>query len=215
MPSGPAWPNENGLALWRANYKINTEYRSFNYRVWLAAMTEANAFTKAEDIGKRLRDVLTTDTEIFYAHISRWDSRKDSRYVPDCVGRGTYGPGDEETEPEKYDHARTALLLRLEANAGGYISPKVAPLPDSVVEGGWLLAEHEPDPVKGRPEAPPALAEEEDDWKTRFNLFLQGLVFHTHYVPGPIMSGGQYEYDEWRNGYAMRISSKKGGRVFS
>lgn len=213
MPQGAAWPNGGNLALWHANFKINTEKKGFNLKFNIADKVEADAKVAALDLAGRVKALLTEDAEIFYATLSRDDHKKDSRYLHTAIGAGTYNivapPGD----PTTYDNAPTALLFRLEMTDGSEVTRKFAPLPDPAVLGGNLVAAIAP--IIGTPGAAPAAPAGGDTFAERFNKFMGAVLFYTHAIESGHTPGGVYNYQAYINAFALRVGVKKGGRVFT
>lgn len=212
MPTGTAWPNGGNLALWHLNYKINTDERGFNIGFNVAESVESAARAVGTDLGKRMLALLPADAEIFYAHMSRDDHQKDSRFMPDVIGPGTYVLTGSSPPPSSYDFPRTSLLFRLESGNGSSVSRKFCPLPDDKVAKAALIT-----PVSnvvGTPGTLPALPAGGDAWELTFLNFFKAIVLQTHHVLSAHPPGGAYTYFPWLNCYPLRISSKKGGRVF-
>jgi hypothetical protein len=212
MPTGTAWPNGGNLALWHLNYKINTDERGFNMGFMVAEVVEATARAVGTDLGKRILALLPSDAEIFYASMSRDDHAKDSRFMPDVIGPGTYTLTGSSPPPSTYDFPRTSLLYRLESTDGQAVTRKFCPLPDDKVNKAALITPISN--VVGVPGALPALPLITDAWELIFLNFFKAVVLQTHHVYRAHAPGGAYTYFPWINCYPLRIGSKKGGRVF-
>lgn len=211
MPTGAAWPNSDNKALWHLQYKINTDNRGFFLNFVVADQAEAAARAVGVDLGVRLLNLLPPDAEIFYAHMSRDDHLRDSRLLPTVIGVGLYAPtggGGAQT----YDQARTSWLFRLESTDGGFVTRKLAPIPDSIVADG--LINTAPAAVVAFAGPLPAAPAPGDLWNVIANNFMKAVVLQTHHLQGPHAPGGTYDYNNWINAYHLRIGSKKGGRVF-
>lgn len=197
--------------LWKANLKINTDERGFTFGFHIVNASEALARTAANDIAQRYLALMPKSAEIFFATISKWDSARDSRFLPDAIGPGTY---EEDAGPpilSDYDLARTSILIRLEHSGGGSVTRKMCPVPDSIIYGGQTVDTIEP--VIGL--APPAAAAgAAANWHAEFTNFMQALVYSTVHIASGGAPGGPYTSTPYANAFAIRAGVKRGGRVF-
>ncbi len=204
----------NGAAgnLFKATFLINGPSKGFTDSYHLLGADYTVAVPKAIALAGFLRAILPGDCEIFYARVSRDDSARDGQYVPDAIGGGQYitalgPPAVKGVVNTDYDHA----LMRFENTEGGWISPKIGPLPDDVVNGG-LLGAFKPANVIGTPGAAPAAVADFTAFATNFNKLMQAIAFYTIYVRSGHVSGGPFQYAPWLNAYCLRTAEKKGGR---
>ncbi len=154
---------------------------------------------------------MPTSAEIFFATISKWDSKRDSRFLPNAVGPGTYVEDDGPPVVSDYDISRTSMLIRLEHDGGGSVTRKFCPVPDSIIFGGKSVDAI--DPVIGS--APPLdLPGAAADWVTEFKNFMQALIYSTTHIESGGAPGGPYTSRAYLNAYAIRTGVKRGGRVF-
>jgi len=204
--------NQETNPLWHLNFKINAIGRGFNTKFHIADKAEADALTAANDIATRLKILLPTDAEIFYATISRDNTKKDSRFLASALGQGTFLL-DPEDEGSSYDNAGTAILVRFEHTSGGSVTRKFCPIPDGVVTGGQPTS-----PITAittAPVAAPAASSGADTWFVNFNKFMGAVCFYTHHLVSGHQPGGGYEYFGLNRAYVLRTGKKKGGPVLA
>lgn len=213
MATGTAWPNSDQKALWHLVYDINADDRGFTTTFKVAEATEADAMLVGIDLGKRLLTLLPTDSEIFFAKLSRDDSARDALMIPEAMGPGTYqsAAGPPAVNPP-YDAPQTCLVMRLEDSNNVPVPFKLAPIPDNVTTGGALSTK--PDPVRGMPGALPADNDIADTYAQNLNKFMAAIVKQTHHIIGGHSPGAGYTYFPWKNCYMNRLGKKKGGHVF-
>ncbi len=198
--------------LWHVNFKINTKQRGLNTKFHIAGGTETEVKAKANEIATRLRWIMPTDAEIFFATLSKDNHKKDSRFLKDALGAGLSPEAAETPADSVYDWPTTSLLVRMEHEDGSSVTRKLAPLVDVKIEEGALLAAV--DPVIGMPGALPAATLAADTYAVKLNKLMQVLVLNTDHVVSGHAPGGDYVTFRWTSAFAIRIGQKKGGRVF-
>lgn len=213
MATGTAWPNTDGKALWHITYDINADDRGFTSTFKVAEVTETAAVAVAVDLGARLLTLLPTDTEIYFAKVSRDDAQRDALMIPEAMGVGLYqsAAGPPVVNPP-YDAPRTALVMRNEDANNLPVPWKLCPIPDNVVTAGALTLK--PDPVRGIPVALPAANDVTATYAANLAKLMAAIVFQTHHIVGGHPAGAAYTYFPWKNCYFNRVGQKKGGRVF-
>lgn len=212
MSVGTAWTDEGVTGLWVANYKLNGPHRGFNLKFNLAEKTESEAKTIATDLGKKIRAILPGDCEIFYATISKTDTRRDSRYIPDCVGGGQSLISAGPDVPTECNHERDSLRVRFESAGPQPVTRLFPMIPDTEVEGQELA--NAITAVTEMPPSNPTVPVAFIDWAANFNTLLKTIVYSTHHVKTPATPGGVYTYYAWNAAYPGALSTKKGGRDF-
>lgn len=198
--------------LWHLNLKVNTPKRGLNMKFHMAEVTEATARTQAIALCARLKHLLPTDAEIFFATISKDDHKKDSRFVPEALGAGSHIVAGVSPPPSVYDFPTTSLMVRMEHADGSSVTRKIGPLPDDIVDDGEIILAVSN--VTTVPVAAPAAWAGGDLWAATFNNFMKELMLFTHHVQSGHAPGGPYTYFAWTSMFALRIGQKKGGRVF-
>lgn len=199
--------------LWHGIYKINSESRSFNFKVHFAEIDEAAARDRADKIGKYLKYLMPTSCEMFFASVNKDNTAPDSRFIAGAVGPGLYGTLATPAVETDVDASQTALKIRFEHSEGGVLTRKLCPLPDTVVTGDKLTTPVVGivAPVVGAIPAPGAGA----DWFAELTNFLKYLCVNTHHVKGGHAPGGNYTYFNWAAIIPTKIGKKKGGSVLT
>lgn len=200
------------ICLWKATYKINSDNRGFNFNVWIANKAYADARLAAEDLGKRMIELLPQDAEIFRAVLYKWDLTRNGYALRNCVGKGNYGNLQTTPAVESCDNVRSSILIRLEDADGRPVPRQFNLVPDSVVVANDLV--NPVTDVVGFAGPLPALPVSNDTYAVQFNAFLKALVYETHHVQKNPKAGGTYKYQNWSNAYVTDVSVKRGGRVF-
>ena len=206
-----AWLNGTGL-LWHANFKINTPACGFNKKFHIPNVDEAAARIIATRLGQRMRFLMPSVCELFYATITKDDTDQDSRRLPGCVGDGLYLQSVVPPVPTKADNSRSAVLCRFEHSAGGGVNHKFAAVPDSVCEGDQLNTI--PASVVGTPLVDPGAPGTGANWFVEFNLLMQDITMYCKAIKSGHLPGGPFKFANFVNAYYTRLSVKKGGRVF-
>lgn len=199
--------------LWHANFKINTDEHGFNFKVHMAEIDEATAKSRAIDLAGRIKKLIPSDASIYYATISKDNTKKDSRYLKDAIGPGEYVLPGVDPDPSTYDYSKVALLIRLEHADGSSVTRKFNPIPDNFITDGALLSSITA--VEGMPGGALPAVGAGATWYEEFTNFMKALVKNTHHVVAGHAPGGEYTYYEWVNAFVLRVGDKKGGRVFS
>jgi len=210
MPA--TWTDDTG-DLWHLNYKINTDFRGFNFKLHVRGANEAAARAIAIRLGLRMLNVLPLDAEIVMATLNKDDSDRDSRMVPDVFGPGLYVAPSPATPPSVFDNSRTCLNFRLEHSAGSGITRKWAPLPDVPVSAQALTTAIAgmQGIAAGPTDAPGAAA----SWFLEMKNFIQDIAFSTQAIKSGHAPGGPFKYATFVNAYVMRVDVKRGARVFA
>lgn len=199
--------------LYALRIKVNSGERGFNQKYWLRGTDRAVILTKAVDLCGRLRVILPTDAEIFYATLSNDNHQRDSQYLKDAIGAGTYNDPGSPATPAKYDFPSTALEIRLENDNFTSVTRKINPIPDKVLVDATPQAAIVD--VTAVPTPPLAAVGSGADWYANFTLFMAALVLNTIHVVAAHAPGGVFTYYNWQKCYVLRAGTKKGGRVFS
>lgn len=198
--------------LWKGNYKINTDERGFNFSVHCVATLDSDARIKFNDLGARMKLLLPKSAEVFYASFTKWDSKRDGRFLADCVGPGSFVEDDGPPELSDYDFARTCINIRMENDNGGIATLKWAAVPDSIVYGGRVTDTIAP--VIGVPAGAVPDPGAGADWFNEFTNFMAAIVKNFTHIESGGLPGADYVPRAYINAYAARVSQKKGGRVF-
>lgn len=199
------------VTLWKANFKVNTDERGFDFGFHVVNNDVAAVRTIVNDIAARYKLLMPKSAEIFYASISKWDSPRDGRFMHLAVGPGAYVEDEGPPEKSDYDFSRTCVNIRLETDTGLMATHKFTPIPDAIVYGGAVTTAITP--VIGTPVG--ALPDPGDgaNWFEEFTNFMKALVKNCAHVKSPIPPGLDYVATAYVNGFAARVSEKKGGRV--
>jgi hypothetical protein len=200
--------------LFHVNFKINTAERGFNMKYHMNGTNYAAVMANAVALSGYLKKILPSDAAVFYATVTRDDSKRDSKFLRDALGQGEYitsaGPPP---VPSLYDMPQTAVLVRLENTEGDSISRKINPIPDTVITDalvGGSVAD-----VVTTLSAPSGAAGSGATWYLNFNLFMQAMVAYTIWVRANHSPGGDFTYAAWNAAFVLRTAVKKGGRVFT
>lgn len=212
MPTGTAWTPDGTIGLWDMNFKINGPYRGFNLKFHIAEVDEATAITAAGEVGAKMLCILPGDAEIVYATVAKTDNRRDSRFVPGCLGVGKHLLSAGPDVPATCNHERDALRVRFESAGPGPVVRLFPLIPDDQVEA-QLLA-NPVAPITAIPGALPTTPIAFLDWAANFNTFLGTIVYLCHHVLVHDTPGGVYTYYAWKKAYPGALSTKKGGRDF-
>lgn len=199
--------------LYHGNLKINTDQKGFNFKFHLVGASYDVVRTGAIAIASQMKGVLPTDSEIVYATMSKDNTERDSQFIRDALGSGTFGQTGDPLPAKPFDNSRSALLVRFENAEGQGVSRKINPIPDEVMSDGLLLAAIAD--ITGTPVAAPAAAAPTDTYAQAFAKLLGALMFYSVYVKTPHAPGGAFLYGPWKNAYVLRQVVKKGGRVFA
>ncbi len=207
--SPPFGPNY----LWKGIFKINTDEGGLISEFWIANVPKATARTRFEGISSRIKGLLPIDAEIFLATMHKQDGTRDGFLLPDSLGAGTYGTLLSTPAPTKMNQFRDSILIRRETGDGIVSSINFAPYPDPIITGADVVAPIS-SVVAGVP-ADPGDPAATDLYAVRFNNLLLYLQWATNYVQSGFTPGAAYTWDAWENLYVERVSTKKGGRVFT
>lgn len=199
--------------LWKLRVKINTPDGGLNFSLHRAESNEADARAAFLDICNRLRAIMPSTCEIFMATMSKDNTKKDSRLIPEAIGDGLYGQGGVDPDPTTYNRFDDAFLLRFENAEGGEVPLKLAPIPDLEIVAGE--AAHIPDSVVGTPAgALPAIGAQPVTFKTELENLMKAITKNCHHVVTKNHTpGGNYTYFAFENAHFLRVAKKKGGRV--
>lgn len=209
MPWAPAISD----TLWHVNYKINTDFKGFNFKIHIPSVDETSARAIAIRIGRRLKYTMPVSAEIVMATLNKDDHAPDSRIVPDVIGPGLYVLAGMSPPPSKFDNSVTALLVRFEHSAGLGITRKFAPIPDDICTNQALTT-----PIAGLVNvtaAPVTAPGAGADWFAEMSNLMQDIAFSCKAIKTGHLPGGPYQVADFKNAYVMRVGAKKGGRVFS
>ncbi len=199
--------------LFHLNLKVNTDQRGFNFKFHLKGTDYDAVMPGCVAVAKALRSVMPTDADIFYAAVSMDNTARESKFIRDALGVGTYGQITVDPPAELFDNSRSSLLVRFEIADGLWVSRKINPLPDEVITDGTLVDDIDDvvAPVTVAPGAPVA----SNSYPVAFKLFMSTVMFYTRFVKSGHAPGGEYQFQTWSAAYVLRQSVKKGGRVFS
>lgn len=210
MPAN--WTPDTG-DLWHLNYKINTDFRGFNFKLHLRGANEAAARAIAIRLGNRMLNVLPSSAEIIMATLNKDDTDKDSRIIPDIIGPGLVMTAGTPPTAGQFDNSRSCLNFRLEHAAGSGITRKWCPLPDIVITGQRLVtAIAGMQAIASAPATAPGAGA---DWYAEMKNLIQDIAFSTQAVKSGHAPGGPFQYAPYVNAYVMGVSVKKGARIFS
>lgn len=203
----------DSTTLWKGNLKINTDERGFNFKFFINNATEATARGDAADIGKRYKAIMPPTGQVFYASLHRLGSERDSRYLHEAVGFGTYDPEETPTDlPSDYDFSRTAVGIRLETAEGDFVLRKVCPIPDEIIFGSTIIDQF--NPITSPPADPATAPGAAVDWKTELENLVKKLMLKTVHIKTKKGPDGLPVVRSWQRGMLLRVGQKKGGRVF-
>jgi hypothetical protein len=177
----------------------------------MANKDEAGARTVAEDIGKRILQLLPQDAEVFRATAYCMDAARNGMALRNCIGQGNFGNLKTTPSVEKCDNSHSAVHMRFEDAELGVIPRKFNLIPDSVSVADDLV--NPVTDVVGMPLALPAQPANNDDYPTQMNAFMQAVVFQCVHVQKGFIPGGAYNYKLLKNCYLQGLGVKKGGRV--
>lgn len=200
--------------LWKVRFKINAPDGGLNFMVQMAEVVEATAITNATDIAARLRAILPSVCDIYSATISKSNSQKDSRMLPDAIGPGEFGQGGVDPVASTYNQFTDAVLMRFEDADGGFVPMKIGPVPDTFIVAGGpsnpVLSLSDPSI------AVPATAVQPVTYQTELKNLCHAIAKYCHHVQSKNnIPGGAYKFTTFTKVHFKRISKKRGGRVFT
>lgn len=210
-----AWTTASSIelnGLWALVYKMNSDAGGFTFKAWLAASDKARARTVGEDLGDRIKNLLPTDAEIYFAVAYCMDGSRNAMALRACRGKGLWGSLATPAVETKVDNSHSAIKLRFEDIDLGVVPRKFSLVPDLETTADDTASAVTD--VVGIPVAAPAGPLAADTWVQQFNKFMQAFMFYTVHVQKGFIPGGVYKYKAWDNGYTEGLGVKKGGRVF-
>lgn len=204
-----------GLAgtLFHMNLKINCQGRGYQTKLHLVGADYAAVVPNAVKVASALRLCLPQDASVFYATISRDNTKKDSKYLKGALGNGLYtGVVATPPVPTKANEGWDALLVRFENEDGGYLPMKIGPVPDAIIDGGTVV------PSITDLDAPftaadPAAADG-TDYAIAFTNLMKFILKYCYHVRSGHAPGGVFTYWGLTAAYVIDTSKKKGGRSF-
>lgn len=210
MPTPP-----DGLvgSLWHANFKVNCNNRGYQSKFAIVSADPAVAKASAISIASAYKRILPTDAEIFYATISNYSTKRDSRFLRDALGVGRFitavGPPIVDSA---FDNSFVGIKLRLENSDGGSVTRCINPVPDAVLTDEAIV------PTITDVVATYAAADPVDgvlsDYAAQFLSFMQVVTKHSVHVLTGAVPGGAFQYWPIVGAYPIGVSKKKGSRAF-
>lgn len=199
--------------LWKARFKINTPDGGINFTLHMAETIEADAKTRAADIANRLKSIMPSTCELYACTISKDDTKKDSRLIPNVIGPGLYGIVDDTSDETVYNRFNDAILVRFENVDGGGTTMKICPIPDSIIANGSIVL-----PISAVTDFAPAVAAgaaQPVTYATEFTKLMHAIGKYCHHVKvANHVPGGTYTYFPFSSAVVKRVGGKKGARVF-
>lgn len=123
--------------LFSLNFDINYPRGSTSLKLHLVGADYAAVVPAAEKIATALRRCMPMDSEIFFASVNKDDSKRDSKFVPGCLGDGLF-VGLDALVPTVCNQGYDAILVRTENSDGGNVPLKIGPVPDEVIVSGEI-----------------------------------------------------------------------------
>jgi hypothetical protein len=200
-------------SLWNLNIKINSSDQGFQDKFHIVNSDPAAAKVSAIAVATAYRRILPADgCEIFYATISNYNTKRDSRYLRSATGPGLFLTSTGPDVGAKYDVAQTMMKVRMENSDGGAVPIKVGPVPDAIFTGGAVVPTIN-DVVATFAGADP-VAGDLTDYGLQMENFLKILTKHTVYLKSTAIPGGAFTYWPWVAAFPMGPGKKKGSRSF-
>ena len=167
----------------------------------------------AISIATAYRRILPTDAEIFYATISNYNTKRDSRFLRNALGLGRFitavGPPIVDSA---FDNSFVGIKLRLQNSDGGSVTRCINPVPDAVLTDEAIV------PSITDVDATYAGADPVDgvlsDYAAQFLSFMQVVTKHSVHVLTGAVPGGAFQYWPIVGAYPIGVSKKKGSRAF-
>lgn len=204
----------DGLAgtLFKINFKINTEDHGFNESWHVQGGDVAAARTKAIAIATARRRIMPADCEIAYATMSKDDSKRDSKFIPEARGAGLIIGTGVSPPPTTVNDDKTAVKIRFENDGGGSETRLLVGVPDGEVTSNALV--NLPTDVT----ATFAAADPAEGDLTLFALqltnFMKIITKHAINVRAGHAPGAVYTWWPYTAAYYVGIGKKKGGKIF-
>lgn len=199
--------------LFHLNLKVNTWQRGFNFKFHLKGADYAAVMPGCIGIADRMKGIMPTDSEIFYAAVSMDNSNRESKFVRDALGDGKFAQTGDPLPAKPFDNSRSGLLVRFEISDGLWVSRVFNPIPDEVMTDGDLV--NAITDITAPVIAAPAAYAGADTYAQAWTKFLQAVMFWSVFVKAGHPPGGAYRSSPWSAAYVLRQGVKKGGRVFS
>lgn len=200
--------------LWHMNFKINADTRSFNFKTHLVGTDPVGVLLpKCVLMAALYKSIMPKDAEIMFATLTNDDSVRDSRFIRDAIGPGTYQATGSPAPASVFDAQRVAGLVRFENTEGQAMQIKVNPIPDDqVADNAFVNAVTD---VVGTPVTDPGAPGAADAWAANMNKLMKSIAYNCVYLKSRRLSGGRFTYAAFANAFLLRPAVKKGGRVFA
>lgn len=210
MPTPP-----DGLvgSLWHANFKVNCFNRGYQSKFAIVTADPEIAKASAISIATAFKRILPVAAEIFYATISNYNTKRDSRFLRGALGSGRFitavGPPVVESS---FDNSWSGIKLRLENSDGGAVTRIINPVPDAVMTDEDIV------PTLTDVTATFAGADPADgdltNYGDQFLSFAKVITKHSVHVMTGAVPGGAFQYWPIVGAYPVGVSKKKGSRAF-
>lgn len=201
------------LYLWSLKIKINTPDGGLNTKFHICNKTDTDAIVVANDICARLKILMPSTTEIFGAVISKSNTARDSRILPDAIGDGSYLQTGVDPAATTYNRYDDCISVRFEDEDGDGVTMKLGPIPDTIIGGGSIIL-----PIAAVTDvtvAAAALTAGGAPYATEFTKLMLTIARGCGHVKAKTnVPGGGYDFAIFKRAYVLGVGKKKGGRTF-
>lgn len=205
--------NAGPTFLWNVRYKINSPDGGLNFKLAIPDKTEVNARAIAVDIGLRLRSIMPSTCEIFSASMSKSNTKKDGKLLPNVIGDGQYGQSGATPAPTTYNRYDDCINVRAEDGDGQWVIVKIGPVPDTIISGGDIVI-----PIAAVLDTAgplPAIPVQPVTYNTEFTNLMLAIAKGCARVESKTnMPGGTYKFALFNAMHVIKVGKKKGGRIF-
>lgn len=192
--------------LFSLNLDINYPRGSTSLKLHLVGADYPAVITPAVKIATALRRIMPMDSEIFFASVNNDNSKRDSKFVPGCLGDGLFvGLGE---EPTVCNQGYDAVLVRTENSDGGNVPLKIGPVPDEVLASGEFTLPLTAQAVTFAGADPNTAAA--TDYALQLLELLQLITKYCYHIRTGHAPGGVFTGFAITAAYPLRAAKKKG-----
>lgn len=194
--------------LFSLNFDINYPRGSTSLKLHMVGADYAAVTPAATKIATAYRRVMPMDSEIFFASLNRDDTKRDSKFVPGCLGAGLFVGLGVGPPPTECNQGFDAVLVRTENSDGGNVPLKIGPVPDAVIAAGELV------PTMTAQEGTFAGADPNTaaatDYALQFLELIQLITKYCYHIRTGHAPGGVFTGFAITAAYPLRAAKKKG-----
>lgn len=199
-------------SLWHANFKINCHNKGYQSKFPIVTADPDIAKASAISIATAYKRILPMDAEIFYATVSNYNTRRDSRFLRAALGAGLFIGLGVAPDPTTFDTSFASIKLRLETDTHTSVTRLINPVPDAVLTDEEIVPAITDvsatfagvDPVEG----------DLTLYALQFENFMKILTKHCKHVYSGAVPGGAFTWSPYIAAMPVGVSKKKGSRAF-